>query len=559
MSFFDALLGRIFSRGTELELGSGLDFKSPLSATPNAQTGLIDIEAPTLDSVAVFNVLSYGAAASASGAINTAAIQAAIVAANAAGGGRVFIPEGTFTVAGIGGNIALSLTGLANVKVQGVGAGLSVLKLAAAADSNVINIDGATDLEICDLTIDGTRASQTVSVHGVRTGPSGCDGLKIHDVEVKECYGYGIGLQGGTKRRVFLDRIYVHDTGSDAIDSKNTDDDNGQLFASNIFCENYGLNGALTVQAGFDCRGPWQLTNIETIGSASDSVGVRFREGELLDASGFGSHHSKAVNLRCTGSGGTSIGIDIAARDVSVVGAEATGCFRGVSLAGARTQLRNIDAHDNDDDGILVAAGADDSTLMGITSIDNGDDGITVRADRVRIGGGSVITGNTGNGIALESGADSTRIDGVRLASNGAALDDAGTNTLIGPDNDGLGGRFARTVDENVVSTATSANIDVPILASKTYLFRLRAIAEDSNGDRATKIVLIETLRSGSGAPATPTQGSFFVSGDGVNLTVNNTISGNNLRLSVTNGMGQDCRLTTVVEEIYRDTTAEDS
>lgn len=45
MSFFDSLLGRIFSRGSELELMGGLDFKAPLSATPNPATGLIDITA----------------------------------------------------------------------------------------------------------------------------------------------------------------------------------------------------------------------------------------------------------------------------------------------------------------------------------------------------------------------------------------------------------------------------------------------------------------------------------------------------------------------------------
>jgi hypothetical protein len=44
MASLSALLGRIFSRGTELELQGGLDFLSPLSATPNLETGRIEIE-----------------------------------------------------------------------------------------------------------------------------------------------------------------------------------------------------------------------------------------------------------------------------------------------------------------------------------------------------------------------------------------------------------------------------------------------------------------------------------------------------------------------------------
>lgn len=47
--FFSSLLGKIFNRGTELELKGGLDFQSPLSATPNSSSGLIDINVEIAD------------------------------------------------------------------------------------------------------------------------------------------------------------------------------------------------------------------------------------------------------------------------------------------------------------------------------------------------------------------------------------------------------------------------------------------------------------------------------------------------------------------------------
>jgi hypothetical protein len=46
MTQLDALLGRVQSDGVELELGAGLNFKSPLSAVPNPATLMIDVGWP---------------------------------------------------------------------------------------------------------------------------------------------------------------------------------------------------------------------------------------------------------------------------------------------------------------------------------------------------------------------------------------------------------------------------------------------------------------------------------------------------------------------------------
>lgn len=115
----------------------------------------------------------------------------------------------------------------------------------------------------------------------------------------------------------------------------------------------------------------------------------------------------------------------------------------------------------------------------------------------------------------------------------------------------------AKSVSEDVVSAATSANIDIAIPASTVMTFRVVVRAEDAAGDRATIRELIETMRSGSGTPTTPSRTTEHSDGSG--LTLNATISGNNLRISVTNGMGADAHITTRVFEVDRDATVEDS
>lgn len=151
MSFFDALLGRIFSRGTELELGSGLDFKAPLSATPNAQTGLIDIAADWGDGV---DVRSYGA-------VGTSNDSATLISALAdvEMGGSVVIPAGvTVTIEGV------TLDGR-----RIVGAG--TLKWKAASTTTMITLEGS-GAGLIGVTVDGNGANQTAGVGtvvGIRT------------------------------------------------------------------------------------------------------------------------------------------------------------------------------------------------------------------------------------------------------------------------------------------------------------------------------------------------------------------------------------------------------
>ncbi len=115
----------------------------------------------------------------------------------------------------------------------------------------------------------------------------------------------------------------------------------------------------------------------------------------------------------------------------------------------------------------------------------------------------------------------------------------------------------ASSISEDVVSTATSANIDTAIDASVSVTHLVQVRAEDSSGVRCTVRGVVESIRSGSGAPTVSAVTVTFLVGAG--LTINASASSNNLRVSATNTMGFDCHMTIRIWELERDMTVEDS
>jgi len=83
---------------------------------------------------------------------DTAEINNAIVAVNAAGGGTVFFPEGTYLVSAVSGSVAISL--LSNVTLNGDGINATIIKLKNAGNAHVINATTASNVAITNLTVD---------------------------------------------------------------------------------------------------------------------------------------------------------------------------------------------------------------------------------------------------------------------------------------------------------------------------------------------------------------------------------------------------------------------
>lgn len=129
------------SRGTW-----GQEVRDFLDDTFDLLTGRVVVIFPGIESIE-----KYGAATSASAAVNTTSIQAAIDAVSVAGGGTVFVPKGVFLVSG---SIALK----SNVNLSGV-PGQSWLKV----NSGAFDILASTAGLLENVTIDGLSFDGSVN------------------------------------------------------------------------------------------------------------------------------------------------------------------------------------------------------------------------------------------------------------------------------------------------------------------------------------------------------------------------------------------------------------
>ncbi|WP_263262455.1 M10 family metallopeptidase C-terminal domain-containing protein [Pseudomonas sp. RIT-PI-S] len=146
----------------------------------------------------VFDIRDYGAKGN--GADDTAAIQKAIDAAAAAGGGKVYVPSGTWVVSdGDGSGNALALK--SNVTLSGDGAGATTLKLADGATASTHSLlgvaAGATvqDASVSNLTLDGNQAHASGQINGwSQVGAGTVTNLVIDGVTATHFSGSGFDL-----------------------------------------------------------------------------------------------------------------------------------------------------------------------------------------------------------------------------------------------------------------------------------------------------------------------------------------------------------------------------
>ncbi|MCH9806913.1 MAG: right-handed parallel beta-helix repeat-containing protein [Alphaproteobacteria bacterium] len=168
---------------------------------------------------AVFNVLDYGAKSDPD-FNNQPAIQAAIDAANEAGGGVVYIPPGTFGIAASPDGYG-SIHVDSNVYLQGAGMGETVLRLVDGHDGTVTGLvrspwgEETTNWGVADLTIDGNMANTSGQVDGFFTGPEPGQTISDQDVfvarvEITGVSRYGFDPHELTERLTIQDSVAHH-------------------------------------------------------------------------------------------------------------------------------------------------------------------------------------------------------------------------------------------------------------------------------------------------------------------------------------------------------------
>jgi hypothetical protein len=547
---------------------------------------------------------------------NTAALQAAVLAAHAAGGGRVYIPPGDwyFQHGLLDLNVVCQIDNLDNVCIEGAGVGITRLHLINNADSSFFNLTGGSSyISIRHMELNGNRANQTPNiVHGIRGDAfSGLwlDNLYIHDISH-----YGIGIEGFVQQYMFFSNLKLENLGGDGFDQKNKSDVNLFQVANNIAVNNFGLAG--TTQTGWDCRGAWQISNYVCHFSCDSGSGFRMRNGELNTAvdGGFGGHRTHLNNFeiygpgaaststgvevvardchvtngyirdvlygmafaydsgtakgaqrttcggvtvesfgtagflsstgsdylsfdRCVANGGqygfrirsahcritspqlyactgagistdtnaaylevslplivgvggaTMVGIDINSPDIHVFGGDITTCNRGIVSTGLRTKVHGCNSRSNVDAGFLAAVGADDASFIDCTASTNGTRGIHTRSDRTTVLGGQIIS-NTGAGFLTEATCDDCNVDSVYFNGNGAAIDDAGTNTRFGMLNRGLATPYLLSSIRILAGTGSPETV---------YAAPVGSIFHRTNGGANTSVYIKESGTGNTG------------------------------------------------------------
>ncbi|GAB3386586.1 glycosyl hydrolase family 28-related protein [Azotobacter armeniacus] len=327
------------------------------------------------------------------------AIQAAIDAAHASGGGTVHLPPGEYRVSGAGapGDGCLMLKD--NVYLAGAGMGQTVIKLVDGWNQKVTGMvrsaygEETSNFGMRDLTLDGNRANNIEKVdgwfNGYIPGQAGTDrNVTIERVEVREMSGYGFDPHEQTINLVLRDSVAHHN----GLDGFVADYQINGIFENNVAYSNdrHGFN---VVTSTHD----FTMTNNIAYGNGGNGLVVQRGLENLALPSNIriegGSYHDNALEgvlLKMT-------------NNVTVQGADIYGNgSAGVRLYGAEgVQILNNQIHDNSQ------SGAYPEVLLQSFDDTGGASGTYYTTLNTRVEG-NVITGSANSTYGIQERNDGT-------------------------------------------------------------------------------------------------------------------------------------------------------
>lgn len=145
---------------------------------------------------------------------DTLALQAAIDAAAAAGGGQVHLPAGEYRVSAGTAPAGACLVLRSNVYLVGDGMGTSVIKVVDGSTQDIAGLIGAPigeplhDAGIADLSLDGNRSNSSGQIDGWCNGDStagASSNIRLERVEARALSGSGFVAQGQTSNLLLQD------------------------------------------------------------------------------------------------------------------------------------------------------------------------------------------------------------------------------------------------------------------------------------------------------------------------------------------------------------------
>lgn len=301
--------------GGELWLDSGISYDEYTTANGQAVTGsnpLVKVGANGSLSPSVERSIGFPVdAPTGTAATDTAAIQAALTAANAAGGGEVWLREGTYAI-----NAALTI--YSNTALVGKGMGVTVLRLANSGNVDIVKSNGfdaltgggttggITNFALRDFSIDGNSDNNT-SLGGIKLYGYF---YRVENVEVSASSGPGffsewsptglptVDADGDTPPlEAKIDGLFVHDCDAEGIKFAGPHD----TAFSRIFPYRNGGKGFWLTANGTSC-----------VISDSHSWGSTQTYAWYLEA------QAKLIN--CIGEGASTSQVMVGASDCEILG-----------------------------------------------------------------------------------------------------------------------------------------------------------------------------------------------------------------------------------------------
>jgi len=279
------------------------------------------------DAPAVFNVKTEFLAAGDGVTVDSARFNNAVTALNAAGGGTLLVPAGTYVIS----DVAFG----SNITVRGAGIGATIFLMDPAAGSGAVvcrvapasQVNATSNMVLSELTIDGNKdlwgPDSNQKGYGYYLG-QGVQGLisycKCINVEIRNCLTYSFDVENATD--ISLESCWAHDNGYTAGAGTEHNCDGFTLIGSDITalnCRSYD-----NARRGYLCgQDNVNWARINLIGCSARGNG---NHGSSLGSNSGGTLTDSAViGGSYIDNGGTGIQLTTHAVRCRVVGAAMTG------------------------------------------------------------------------------------------------------------------------------------------------------------------------------------------------------------------------------------------
>ena len=363
------------------------------------------------DAPAVFNVKTEFLAAGDGVAVDSAPFNNAVAALNAAGGGTLLAPAGTYVMS----NVKFG----SNITVRGAGIGATVFLMDPAAASGAVvcrvapasTVTATSNMVLRDLTIDGNKdrwgPDSNQKGYGYYLG-QGTQGLITHckciNVEIRNCLTYSFDVENATD--ISLESCWAHDNGYTTGTGAEHNCDGFTLIGSDITavnCQSYD-----NARRGYLCgQDNMNWARVKLIGCSARGNGSH---GASLGSNSGGTlTDSEIIGGSFTSNGGTGVQLTTDAVCCRVVGATMTGnSTNGIRLSTATyCAITGNTVHNN-----ATAATSNPEIYLSATSTNN------------TITGNVVNSANATSAIAEQAGGatDHNAITGNNVTSTGTTI-----------------------------------------------------------------------------------------------------------------------------------------